>query len=334
MEKDLPFVTVIVPVWNEEKYIGKCLETILKQDYQGNVEILVVDGMSEDKTKEIVKKYEIQNTRYKIQLLDNQKKFTPFALNIGIKEAKGDIIVRMDAHAGYEKDYVSKCVKYLKEYQADNIGGAMKTLPADNSLIAKAIVLCLSCFFGAVSSFRLGFKGPKETDTVFGGCFKKEVFDNVGLFNENLIRSEDIEFNLRLKKAGGKIILHPEIVSYYYPKSDLTDFFFHNVKDGIWAIYPLKFVRIPLKLRHYLPFFFVSFVFLFLIFGFFFFWARVLFNIVFSSYLLLNLIFSFKIALKEKDFRLFFVMPLAFGVRHFGYGIGSFIGLMKLLFKK
>lgn len=333
-ENFLPIITVIVPCRNEDKFIGKCLKMISGQDYRGDMEVLVVDGMSTDGTREIVKKYKIQNTRYEIRLLDNPKKFTPFALNIGIKESKGEIIIRMDAHAGYEKDYVSKCVKYLKKYNADNIGGTMKTLPADNSLTAKAIALCLSCFFGAASSFRLGLKEPKETDTVFGGCFNKEIFKKIGLFNENLVRSEDMEFNLRLKKTGGKIIFHPEIVSYYYPKSDLTDFFFHNIKDGIWAIYPLKFVRIPLKLRHYLPFFFVSFVFLFLVFGFFFFWARFLFNLVFSSYLFLNLFFSLKIALKEKDLRLFFVMPLAFGARHFGYGIGSLIGLMKLLFNR
>ena len=335
-KNNLEFITIIVPCLNEEKFVGKCLEMILEQDYpKESMEILVVDGMSIDGTRKKIE--EIINKvgkNYKIRILDNLEKFIPFALNIGIKQAKGDIIIRMDAHAGYEKDYISKCVKYLKEYNADNIGGKMKTLPADNSLTVKAISLVLSSCFGAFSFFRVGTKRPREVDTVFGGCYKREVFDRIGLFNEKLLRSEDMEFNLRLKKAGGKIILHPEIKSYYYPKSNLRDFLKHNIKDGVWAVYPLKFNGITLKLRHYLPLIFTALLIDLLILGVFFFWARILFNLVFGSYLILSLIFSLIISLKEKDLRLFFVLPVVFFVRHFGYGFGSLIGLVKLLFRK
>lgn len=227
MKNEKILVSIIIPSRNEERFIDKCLDSILEQNYsKKNLEVLVVDGKSEDKTKEIVNKYSKKHSF--IKLLDNPKKFTSFGLNIGIKEAKGEIIIRMDAHAGYENDYVSKSVKYLKEYNADNIGGIMKTLPADNSLVAKAISLVLSSCFGAFSFFRVGSKKPKEVDTVFGGCYKKQVFDRIGLFNESLIRSQDMEFNLRLKKAGGKIILHPEIKSYYYPKTNLRDFLRHK----------------------------------------------------------------------------------------------------------
>ena len=307
------FISVIIPCRNEEKYIGECLDTILSQDYpKDKMEILVIDGMSEDKTREIVKEY---SKKYSfIKLLENPQKFTPFALNIGIKEARGDYIVRMDAHAGYEIDYISKCVKYLQEYDADNVGGAMKTLAREKTLAAKAIALCLSHPFGVGGSqFRQGIAKPKWVDTVFGGCYKKEVFDKVGLFNEDLIRSQDIEFNLRLKKAGGKILLHPEIISYYYPKSNLNDFFMHNIKDGIWTTLPLKFVKIPLKLRHYIPLIFILTL-----------------PLSIWPYIFLSLFFSAQIAFREKDFRLFFVTPLVFGVRHIGYGLGSVIGLIKI----
>jgi len=307
-------VSIIIPCRNEEKYIAKCLDSIVSQDYpKENLEVLVVDGMSEDKTKEIVKEY---SKRYPfIKFLENPNKFTSFALNIGIKKAKGEIIVRMDAHAGYEKDYISKCVRYLKEYNADNIGGTMKTLARENTIVAKAIALCLSHPFGVGGSqFRIGANKPKWVDTVFNGCYKKEVFDKIGLFNENLIRSQDMEFNLRLKKAGGRILLHPAIVSYYYPKSNLKDFFLHNIQDGIWAILPLKFVKIPLKLRHYVPLVFVLTL-----------------PLSVWPYILLSLFFSAKTAFREKDFRLFFMMPLVFAARHIGYGLGSIIGLIKLL---
>ena len=306
-------VSIIIPCQNEEKYIGKCLDSIINQDFpKENLEVLVIDGMSEDKTEEIVAKYA---SKYSfIKLLDNSKKFTPFGLNVGVKEAKGEIILRMDAHASYEKDYISKCVKYLNEFNADNVGGILKTLPAENTISAEAIALSLSHPFGVGTSyFRLGAKEPREVDTVFGGCYKREVFEKIGLFNENLKRSQDIEFNLRLKRTGGKILLVPDIISYYYPKSNLEDFFLHNFEDGTWAVLPLKFVKTPLKLRHYIPLIFVLTL-----------------PLSIWPYIPISLFFSAQIAFCEKDLRLFFVMPLVFATRHFGYGLGSIFGLIKL----
>jgi len=313
----LSFVSVIIPCRNEEKYIEKCLGSILNQDYpKDRIEILVVDGMSEDRTREIINKFKIKNSRFKIKILDNFQRFTPIGLNIGIKEAEGDIIMRMDAHAGYENNYISKCVKYLKKYNADNVGGVTITLPRENTLVAKAITLALSHPFGVGGSvFRKGSKEIKWVDTVFGGCYKKEVFEKIGLFNEKLIRSQDMEFNLRLKKSGGKILLVPEIISYYYPKSNLRDFFIHNIEDGIWAILPLKFVKTPFKIRHYLPLFFI---------------LTLPLNI--WLYVPVSLYFSAKIAIREKNPELFFLMPFVFIARHFGYGFGSVLGVFKLPF--
>ena len=121
-------VSVIIPCRNEEKFIGKCLDSLIEQDYpKEDLEILVVDGKSEDKTKEIVESFA---GRYPfIKLLDNPNKYTPFALNIGIKASVGEVIIRMDSHAGYQKDYISKCVKYSKELGADNVGGVIKHYP-------------------------------------------------------------------------------------------------------------------------------------------------------------------------------------------------------------
>jgi len=286
--------------------------------------------MSEDRTREITIEYTKQYSFIKV--LDNHKKFTPFALNIGIKNSKGEIIVFMGAHTFYKENYMSKCVKYLKEYNADNVGGIMLTLPRDNTLIAKAIAISLSHPFGAGNSyFRIGSEKPRWVDTVFGGCYKREVFEKIGLFNENLVRSQDIEFNLRLKKAGGKILLVPDIIAYYYPKSNFKEFFVHNFKDGIWAIYPLKFVKIPLCLRHYIPLIFVLGLLGTGLLGIFFpifFW---LFLFIFGSYFLVANYFSVKISTKEKDIRFLFLMPLAFATRHIGYGLGSVWGLIKLI---
>jgi len=329
----LPLISIIIPCRSEEKFIKRCLNTILEQDYsKENLEVLVIDGMSEDGTREIVEKFKRQNKKLKIKFLNNPKKYTPFGLNIGIKNAQGGIIIMMSAHAKYEKDYVSKCVKYLNEYDADNVGGTIITLPRENTVVARAIALCLSHSFGVGgATFRKGSKKLKkgeesklssfpfavarEVDTVFGGCYKREVFDKIGLFNENLLRSQDMEFNIRLKKAGGKILLVPDIVVYYYPKTaNLKDFFIYHLKDGIWAVYPLKFVKTLFKLRHYIPLIFVLTL-----------------PLSIWPYIPVSLLFSVQIAIRKKDLRLFFIMPLVFGARHIGYGLGSIWGLVKLI---
>lgn len=325
----MKFVSVIIPCRNEEKYIRKCLNSVIEQDYsKEKLEVLVVDGMSEDRTREIIKKHFGQHPFVKV--LENPKKFTPFGLNIGIKESKGDIIVRMDAHATYQKDYISKCVKYLEEYKVDNVGGTMGTLPADNTLIAKAIVLSLSHPFGVGNAyFRIGSKEPREVDTVFGGCWRKEIFKKIGYFNENLPRGQDMELNLRLRKFGGKILLVPEIKSFYYARSDFISFWRHSFMDGTKLIYPLKFGVVIFSWRHLIPlifvlslitiglltFFSLSFLWLFL---------------VLSLYLLINLYFSAKISFAKKDFRYLFLVPIAFTILHIGYGLGSVYGLLKL----
>lgn len=329
MENNLLFVSIIIPCWREEKFIGKCLDTIVGQDYpKDKIEVLAVDGMSDDKTREIIRNYSEKFPF--IKLLDNPKRFTNFAFNIGIKKSKGDVIIIMGAHAGYQKDYISKCVFRLAESGADNVGGVIKTLPAKNNLTARVIAYSLSSPFGAAADFRVGNKEPKLVDTVFGGCYKKEVFQKVGLFNEKLFRSQDMEFNLRLKKAGGKILLFPDIIIYYYPQETFLKFFSHNINDGIWSIYPLKIIKMKFKIRHYIPLIFVSALIVSGILSIFscFFWA--IFTLIIFFYLVTNLFFSLIIALKKKDFRFLFLMPFAFTCRHFGYGLGSILGIIKL----
>jgi glycosyltransferase involved in cell wall biosynthesis len=333
-------VSIIIPCRNEQKHIGKCLDSIVKSDFpKEKLEVLVVDGVSEDKTREIVKEYIKKNPF--IRLLDNPKKFTPFALNIGIRGAKGEVIIRADAHAQYDEDYISKSVRYLLEYKKDNktpdnVGGVIEVPSTEHTTIkTRAIALCLSHPFGSASLFRLGVKEPRWADTVFGGCYRREVFNKYmpSPFNENLIRSQDLEFNLRLKKDGGNILLVPDISLTYYPKSSFWEFFKHNFEDGIWAIYPLKFTKTSFSFRHYLPFVFVSSLLgtgLLSTFSPIFFY---LFSRELILYVFVNLCFSAIITIKEKDLRYAILMPLAFICRHFGYGLGSIMGLIKIIKK-
>ncbi|MCK5044590.1 glycosyltransferase family 2 protein [Candidatus Parcubacteria bacterium] len=321
-------VSVIIPCRNEEKFIGKCLDSIIKQNYpKENLEVLVVDGMSQDKTRKIIIEFRKQYSF--IKLLDNPKKITPTGLNIGIKNSKGKIVMKMDAHTLYTKDYISKSVRYLDN--ADNVGGKLITLPAENTIAAKAIALSLSCSFGAGNSyFRTGSEKQRWVDTVFGGCYRKEVFEKIGFFNENLARSQDMELNLRLKKAKGRILLAPDIVAYYYPKSNFKDFLIHNFNDGVWAIYPFKFVKMPLRLRHYIPLIFVLSLIMTGLLGIISLIFFYLFLAISVIYLLTSFYFSLKITMKEKDVRYLFLMPIAFANRHIGYGLGSLWGMLKL----
>jgi glycosyltransferase involved in cell wall biosynthesis len=319
------FVSVIIPCRNEKSFISKCLDSLVGQDYpKESLEIFIIDGKSEDGTREIIRDY-VKKYPF-IRLLDNPNKFTPFGLNIGLRQAKGDIIVRMDAHAEYEKNYISQCLKYLDEYKTDGVGGIIKTIPSKDNVWAKAIAIVLSHPFGAGSSFfRIGSKKPKWVDTVFGGCYKKEVFEKIGFFNEKLIRSQDIEFNHRLKKAGGKILLVPDIKIYYYPQSNFKNFLKHNFNDGVWTIYPLKFGIKIFSLRHLIPLIFILFLFVSVEL------SPFLFFFILSFYFFINILFSFLIAVKEKNLGLLITLPFVFANRHFGYGFGSFFGLIKTL---
>jgi len=347
MERKLPLISIIIPCRNEEKYIGKCLDSIIANDYpKDRLEILIGDGMSEDRTREIIQRYIkkysfVSNAKREkqgsakqvlIKLFDNPKKIAPVAQNIGIKNSKGEIIIIMDAHVTYQKYYISNCLKYLKEKNADNVGGILITTPAEKTLIARAIALSLSHPLGAGNSyFRIGSPKLRWVDSVPYGCYRKEIFKKIGLYNEKLARSYDMEFNLRLKKAGGKTLLVPDIVAHYYPKSNLKDFFVHNFKDGVWAIYPLKFVKTPFRLRHYMPLIFVASVLGTGLLGSFFPIFFKLSLLIIGLYFFVNLYFSAKITTREKDLRYLFALPIVFATRHFGYGLGSIWGLIKLL---
>ncbi|MFH1563828.1 MAG: glycosyltransferase family 2 protein [Nitrospirota bacterium] len=334
IEKMQTFVSIIIPCRNEERFISKCLDSIIANDYpEDKFEVLVVDGMSTDGTREILQGYEKGHPFIKV--LDNPEKITPVAINIGIKAAKGEIVMIMSGHTIYKNDYILKCVRYLNEYKADNVGGVLITLPGANTLIGKAITFALSHPFGVGNScFRTGSNEPRWVDTCSFGCYRKEVFDKIGLYNENLVRSQDMEFNLRLKKAGGKTLLHPEIIGYYHAKSTLTGFYKHNFDDGVWAIYPLRFGSQLFCLRHLIPLIFVLSLIFSIVLSFFlpiFFW---LFLFIFSLYFLTNLYSSYKISLRERNFRYLFILPLVFAARHIGYGLGSVWGLLKVCVSK
>ncbi len=214
-------VSIVIPCRNEEAYIARCLDSILASDYpQDRLEILVAEGRSSDRSREILETY--ASAHRSIVLLDNVRGTTPTGLNLAVRAASGDIIIRMDAHVLYTRDYIPRLVKGLQESGADNVGGVLETVPADDTPTAKAIALGMSHRFGVGNShFRVGSRERRDVDTVPFGCFRQEVFQRIGLFDEELIRNQDDEFNFRIITRGGKVVLLPDVSCRYFARRSL-----------------------------------------------------------------------------------------------------------------
>ena len=252
------FVSVIIPVRNERAFIATCLDSVLENGYPlDRLEILAVDGASEDGTRSVLEAYARRFAA--VRVVDNPKTITPVALNLGIERARGEVIVRLDAHARIAPGYLTQCVAWLETSGAANVGGVMRTLPQGKGLLAEAIAVALSHRFGVGNSaFRTSSAKPRWVDTVFGGCYRREVFYCVGGFNERLPRGQDLEFNLRLKRAGGRTLLVPSIRCDYFARTGLIAFLRHNWTNGVWAVRPFfESEIVPVRPRHLVPFLFV-----------------------------------------------------------------------------
>lgn len=327
-------ISVICPTYNEEKYIEKCINSILKQDYPlEKIEFILVDGFSTDRTREVIKSY--QKKYHFIKLLENPYKTVPYALNIGIKNAKGCYIARIDAHAVFPKNYLSTLYKYSKELNADNIGCLINTLPANSSTQAEAISFALSSSFGMGSSlFRVGTNKIQEVDTVPFGFFKKDIFEKIGLFDTDLIRNQDDEFNGRIIKSGGKIFLIPEISIDYYPRDSLKKTYNMFYQYGLYKPLVNKKLGSPATIRQFFPLLFVIGLFV----GFLLSLTHQLFFIFYLItillYLSISIFFSFKSYKKFKKISLFIYQPITYFIIHYAYGWGYLTGIKNIILRK
>jgi len=211
-------VSIILPCRNEATFIAVCLDSIVATAWpHDQLELLVVDGRSSDETPRIVAEYAARHPW--IRLVDNPRRTVPEALNMGLRAATGQVLVRMDAHGIYPPEYVPRLVKALHESGADNVGGVVVTMPASRTPMAEAVAIALAHPFGVGNSyFRIGTSQPRWVDTVPYGCWRREVFDRLGPFDPELVRDQDEEFNYRIIGHGGRVLLVPSVVSYYYAR--------------------------------------------------------------------------------------------------------------------
>ena len=353
-QQPLPFITVLVPCRNERAFIARCLDSIVHNGYPSDrLFVLVVDGMSGDGTRAVLEAY--ARDHESVRVIDNQGRTTPKALNLGLREARGPIVFRVDAHACLAPGYLRRCVDALQEYGADVVCGVMHTVPATEGPMGRAIAAALGHPFGVGNSyFRIHVSRPTWVDTVFCGCYRREAFDRVpasdepavhetagggdvpldtrGPFNAALVRGQDMDFSVRLRKAGGRMLLLPDISTNYYARSTIRSFWSQNWSNGEWAILPFAYSSgTSISLRHLIPLGFVLSVVVTAAAGLVmpsFLWGSVG---IAGLYGVVNLLASLHAAWRERSAAIGFLLPLVFVTLHVGYGLGSLWGLVRLV---
>ncbi len=317
-----PLVTIIMPVRNEGRHIARALEAVLNQDYpRERMEILVVDGMSSDDTRPLVQAFATRDPR--LRLLDNPERIVPTALNRGIYAARGEVIIRVDGHAEIARDYVRRCIEGLAQVDAECIGGPIATV--GETWIARGIAIAQSSPFGVGNAAFRYSNRAQYVDTLAFGAYRRRVFDRIGVFDEELIRNQDDEFNFRLVQAGGKIWLAPSIRSTYYSRASLRGLGKQYFEYGFWKVRVIQKHGRPASWRHVVPVTFVLaltaslVVSLFTPFSFGFF-------AVLLPYLAASLAMSVWLGARH-GWSYVALLPLAFGTLHIAYGMGFLVGL-------
>ena len=322
---DYKKVSVVIPILNEEKYIKNCLDCLMGQDYpKESLEILLVDGGSVDSTKVIIEEY-LQKYYY-VKLIANPKKTVQYAMNIGVENASGYYIVRMDAHAEYAEDYISRCVEYLEKTGAENVGGT--TVVRGKGEIQKIIAASYHSPFALGGSKHYDENYEGYADTVAWGAFRKDTLVKLGMYDERLPRSEDDDLNFRITESGGKIFVTPKIKSVYYPRDSFAKLFKQYFEYGKWKVAVVKKHKKPSRIAHLVPMLFVAFIVVFGTLSFVFPIIAKMFFSIMALYLLLDAYFSFK-SKHINGFLNKLGLMYAHLVLHISYGLGFWAGIFK-----
>lgn len=319
-----PFVSVIVPVRNEERYVERCLYSLARQDYpRERFEVIVVDGRSDDATRPIVNRFAAEST-LDVRLLDNPRRKTAAGLNVGLDAARGEVIVRVDGHASVAPDFLRRSVAALLDTGADCVGGVIES--EGDTYMGSVIALAMSSRFGVGgASFRVGGEGT--ADTVAFGAYRRDVFDRIGGFTEGIDRGEDDEFNYRLRDRGGTILLVPGIRTRYTVRGSL---------GGLWRQYfgygrakPEVLRRHPAqaRLRQLAPAAFVLALGVAALQALF--RSTASLRILVAVYTGAATIASLALA-SQRRWRYLPPLPVAFACLHLSYGLGFIVGLLGL----
>lgn len=334
-------VTLGIIAYNEENFICDLLENIKQQTYpHDQIELIFVDGLSTDATKHIMEEFKNSNNDfYDIKILDNKRRIQPSGWNIVINHCSGEVIIRVDAHALIPNDFVQKNVECITS--GENVCGGSRTNIMKGSGRCRTILLMAenSMFGSGVASYRRN-TNKKYVKTLAHACYKREVFDAVGLFNEKLIRSEDNELHYRIRQAGYKICMSGDIHSQYQTRSSLGKMIKQKYNNGKWVGLTSKISPHIFSLYHYIPFLFVIMAMLSLalfIVSFFYhnLWYLALpFLCGVSVYIVIDLLLTVKSVIEYREILGILLLPIIFPMLHIAYGFGTIIGLIKAPFVK
>ncbi|MHC4566248.1 MAG: glycosyltransferase family 2 protein [Planctomycetota bacterium] len=323
MREDAPFVSVIMPVRNEGDFIERAITSVLDNDYPAEkMEVIVIDGMSDDGTRETVERLSLADDRVKI--LDNPKRIVPAAMNVGLKAARGDVFIRVDGHAEVPRDFVTKSIECLREHpEAWVAGGYMETVADDYAGCAIASAMRSPVGVGN-ARFRLGdYEG--WVDTLAFGAHHKWILEKIGYFDEELVRNQDDEFNLRIILAGGKIWMSKSIRSKYFSRASLGKLWRQYFQYGFWRIRTLQKHRRPATFRQLVPLLLALSILLLGLAGLFWRPAWILLAVEAGLYLLALAAGALDVG-RRSGWRYAPVAPLVFAILHFAYGSGSLWG--------
>lgn len=316
-------LTIIIPCRNEEKYIERCLNSLIELDFpKDELEIIVCDGKSTDRTAELVETF--ANKYHYIKLLNNEKQIAPSAMNIGIKASQGKFITRVDGHSEVFPDFIIKSLAELeKNPSLGCVGGFLINEYEDN--ISKVISYAMSSSFGVGSAyFRTGEKDG-YVDTVAFGTYRKEVFDKIGLFDEELVRNQDDELNFRVIKEGYKIFLKRDINAKYYVRASFKKLFKQYFQYGYWKVYVNKKHSVITTTRQLVPLFFVLYLILGISLSIF---SKVISYIFIAIMLLYISLSAFSSYKKTKNLQEIIQVMYSFCILHTSYGLGYLNGLI------
>jgi len=332
-EAGLETVSVVIPCYNEEKFIGQSLEQLADQFDNERYEIIVVDGLSSDRTRDVIAGFTRRHPGLSVFVIDNPAKNIPIALNLGVKAARGTIIARMDAHAVPSAGYIRRCIDVLAEGKAVVVGMPCRVRAANDSLIAKAIAVAVSHPFGiGDAKYRLNeaLTGQEAVDTVAFSCFHKQLWIDLGGFNEDLLTNEDYDFNYRVRKQGGVVLLDRSEHCDYYARSTLRGLASQYFRYGQWKARMLKLHPRSIRIRHAVAPVFVASLLSLSIIGLFWPLAFVPLGLEIGLYLCLAVWFGFRSTTRSTDrVGLAFTLPAVFLTIHLTWGASFFVGLLR-----
>jgi succinoglycan biosynthesis protein ExoA len=327
------FVSVVIPCLNEERFIGKALHNLADQYDPDCYEIIVVDGLSQDRTREVITEFCHSRPDVSVTLIDNPEKRIPTALNLGIEAARGEIIARLDAHAVASPGYIRRSVEVLRQEGVGVVGMPCQVCAGADTFMAGAIAMAVSHPFGiGDAKYRLGrgSAAQEAVDTVAFACFKKDLWREIGGFDEALAANEDYEFNYRVRLNGKTVLLDQAEHCDYFARATLKDLCVQYWRYGRWKARMILSHPNSIRLRQVVAPVFAASIPLLLIAGVWFRQAWWLLTFELGAYLLLALLFAVQLAVASRQgLRLLVALPVIFGAIHLTWGTSFLLGLIK-----